>query len=292
MKVSVIVPVYNDEYRIIKCIEALKKQTLDAADYEIIIINNASNDNTQNILNSIEGIIKLDCPVPGSYAARNMGINSAKGEYLAFTDSDCIPDPDWLRQMLSSTLNALPNTIVAGQVDFFIDAEKNTEQEALLFERHFSMDQSKNVENGQCITANLLCEKELFDRVGPFNQQLKSGGDVDFTKRVSQSIGQIILNPNAVVRHPSRNTAELILKRRRVIGGSWDKSFKSKHFRGLLTLSWRALKQLMERTLTLLTESSLPLTMKWKVEVLLLKLFFISVAESFKLALGKESSRV
>lgn len=90
VKVSVIVPVWNDERRVVKCINALKNQQFVPEAYEIIIIDNGSTDRTFEEIQRIEGITVLQELQPGSYAARNKGLSAAKGHYVAFTDSDCI----------------------------------------------------------------------------------------------------------------------------------------------------------------------------------------------------------
>ena len=91
MKISVIVPVYNVEKYIDKCLDNLVNQTLK--DIEIIVVNDGSPDNSQDIINSyqkkyprmIKSFIK---PNGGLSDARNYGIKKAQGEYIAFLDSD------------------------------------------------------------------------------------------------------------------------------------------------------------------------------------------------------------
>ena len=94
--VSVIVPVYNDGQRIGKCIEALLIQTYPQAHFEIIIVDNGSNDNTRSVIEEHPVKLLVEDRIQSSYAARNKGIKNAKGEVIAFTDADCIPAPDWI----------------------------------------------------------------------------------------------------------------------------------------------------------------------------------------------------
>jgi glycosyltransferase involved in cell wall biosynthesis len=100
---SVIVPVWNGEARIGQCIEALKNQTLRADLFEIIVIDNGSTDSTVSVVARHSDVILLQEPQPGSYAARNAGLTRARGEYVAFTDSDCTPQKDWLELMSVSS---------------------------------------------------------------------------------------------------------------------------------------------------------------------------------------------
>lgn len=90
-KISIIVPVYNSEKYLSKCLDSLVNQTLQ--DIEIIIINDGSTDNSQNIIDNyikkhptkIKNFFQQNS---GQASARNFGIKNAKGEFIAFVDSD------------------------------------------------------------------------------------------------------------------------------------------------------------------------------------------------------------
>ena len=101
-KVSVIVPVYNVENYIEKCIDSLVKQTLK--DIEIIIVNDGSKDNSVNIVKKFieiypDKILYLEKENGGLSDARNYGITYAKGEYIAFLDSDDYVEYDMYEKM-------------------------------------------------------------------------------------------------------------------------------------------------------------------------------------------------
>lgn len=94
MKLSIIVPVYNGEKYIATCLESLVRQNLKEEDYEIIIINDGSRDNTLGVINSFikknvnNNIKVINIDNSGVSAARNKGITIATGNYLFFVDSD------------------------------------------------------------------------------------------------------------------------------------------------------------------------------------------------------------
>ena len=222
--VSIIVPVWNDKARILACIEALKQQRIDFAATEIIIVDNNSTDNTYETLLDVEGIKLLQEAAPGSYAARNKGLNSASGKFVAFTDSDCVPDINWLNALIASYKDSPNVGVVAGDVQFFKDEYSNAEDSALLYESIFSMNQESYASQGLCITANWLSERSLLLEQGGFDSRLKSGGDHEMAKRLSSQGYSVIFSKEAVVNHPARNKREIFKKRRRVIGGAWDKS--------------------------------------------------------------------
>ena len=95
VKVSVIVPVYNNEEYLDKCLSSLTEQSLD--DIEIICVNDGSSDSSLDILNRYEQkdnrIVVLSQENQGAGASRNNGIDIANGEYISFVDAD-----DWLEE--------------------------------------------------------------------------------------------------------------------------------------------------------------------------------------------------
>jgi glycosyltransferase involved in cell wall biosynthesis len=96
LKVTVIIPAYRDTGRLNACLSALSRQTIPHGDFEVIVVNN---DLKEDVLINAEHDFRLTVireEIPGSYAARNSGIRHAKGEILAFTDSDAVPDAGWI----------------------------------------------------------------------------------------------------------------------------------------------------------------------------------------------------
>lgn len=101
-KVSIIVPVYNVEKYIEKCLNSLVKQTME--DIEIIIVNDGSKDKSINVINKFikqypEKIKYLEKKNGGLSDARNYGLPYAKGEYIAFLDSDDYVEEDMYEKM-------------------------------------------------------------------------------------------------------------------------------------------------------------------------------------------------
>jgi len=259
------------------------------------VVDNGSSDNTVAIIESelktkYKDLIVESCEVPGSYAARNKGLSVCNGDFTAFTDSDCIVSNNWIEHHLENVLG-IASGISAGEVKFFAEVSKKTEQSALDFENLFSMKQKDNAASGKCITANFFCYRRLFDEMGVFDDSLKSGGDVEMSQRVVKNGGSVVYSDQAVVKHPSRNKNELIVKRKRIIGGTWDSVLSSGGIIENLKFIIRLLKMFLGRSKKVIKNSSLSIRRKLGLIGLLLSIFLVSISELVALSLGKQSNR-
>src|SRR5688500_8808816 len=213
--VSVIIPVYRDWSRLALCLDALERQTLGSDAFEIILANNEP-DGDCPLARLPANARFVDEPRPGSYAARNAAIATANGRVLAFTDSDCVPDPQWLERGLE-LLAAEPGTRVTGPIPVF--REPGSSYLAFVYDFHTAFKQAQAVAKGSCATANLIVARNVFDQVGPFNPALVSGGDTEWGERAHRAGVPIRYDERVRVAHPARRTlAEIIRKKRRVAG--------------------------------------------------------------------------
>lgn len=219
--ISVIIPVYNDAVRIQTALRAVLAQTYPAEAVEIIVVDNNSTDATPQTIRRLQDqhpgrICQLfEGQIQSSYAARNKGIRHASGEILAFTDADCQPAPDWLENGVSALLEE-GAAFAAGRIQIvFQQAKPNVVEfaDACLY-----LDQRDNVEiGGFGATANLLLRRDLCDRHGFFRQDMQSGGDVEFGRRLTKAGEKLIFASDSVVFHPARTTLRAYLaKERRV----------------------------------------------------------------------------
>lgn len=99
---SVIIPAYNAEKSIESCLNALHNQTDLEEQPEIIVVDDGSTDNTSLIVKKHEGVVLIQQKNSGPGAARNAGLQEARGRFLLFTDSDCIPAPNWVAEMIKA----------------------------------------------------------------------------------------------------------------------------------------------------------------------------------------------
>lgn len=284
--ISVIIPVWNSPALIRDCLSAIEAQTYPRDAYEVLVVDNGSTDATPQVVREMAIASLLVEPAPGSYRARNLGIRSARGEYVAFTDADCLPDPGWLDAAARAALAHPLAVLLAGQVDLYRVGEGRMVCEN--YERLFAFDQAKNVRNGVAVTANWMSPRDALVAAGGFNGNLKSGGDYDLSRRLSREGGQIVYVEDMRVRHPVRASfAELASKTRRVTGGRLTGSDSSV---GIAGWFFRLGKDCLRR-LNTIARSTLGLREKIGVAVVALSLFTVSMGEVIRLSLGGETRR-
>ncbi len=227
LRVSVIIPVYNDVEALTRCLQALARQTLPRDTFEVIVVDNGGTADLASALSVLPGAVLKVERSPGSYAARNCGITHAKANVLAFTDSDCTPDARWLENALNQLPDTTRDTIIGGRIDVYArDPSHPTFAEhydlALAFpQRHYVEVQ------GYSVTANLIVPRRVLDHAGPFDAQLKSGGDKEWCQRAVGKGFTLRYADDVAVAHPARTSvAELVSKRQRQVGGVLDKALR------------------------------------------------------------------
>ena len=112
-KVSIVVPVYNGEKYIDKCIQSLLKQTYK--NIEIVVVNDGSTDSTQKVLDKYkERLILINQDNHGHSYSRNVGINNSTGEFVCFVDSDDYVDPNFVLCLYESIIKNNSNIAICG----------------------------------------------------------------------------------------------------------------------------------------------------------------------------------
>ena len=174
MKVSVIVPVYNTQDYLRKCLDSLLDQNLD--DYEIIIVNDGSPDESQKIIDEYKKnpIIKSYMKVNGGLSdARNYGLDRAEGEYIAFVDSDDYIRCDMLSKMYDKAKKDNLDIVVCDSINVYPSG-----QEVLVHSNlHYSDDEVRNYLMAAPMACTRMFKKEIFGkvrfRVGIFYEDLQ-----------------------------------------------------------------------------------------------------------------------
>lgn len=213
---SILIPVFNDEEDLERVLSALNEQTLDAGKFEIIVVDNGSDNPPRHLVESMGGIFLSETRhFCSPYSARNRGAERATGEVLVFLDATCLPAMDWLEQGLEAVTDG--NPLVAGEVLFDVNKESSA---AEIYDSSTNINMRKSVcERGVAKTANLFVRASLFRSAGPFREGVRSGEDVRWTGAVVTQGVPLIFCEKAVVWKKARTFRELVGKQWRVAKG-------------------------------------------------------------------------
>lgn len=229
MDISVIIPYYKDLQNLKLLLAQLENQSLPYKHWEVIIVNNDPEISLglHDIFPVSYNLQILEEPIPGPYAARNHGIASANGSVIAFTDSDCLPERDWLKNAWNLFSQDFKKEIgiLTGPVPLFFKNPKSL-SDAEVYEKYTGFTTEYYAKEGHAITANWFSCKSVLEEFGNFNAKLKSNGDSDLSGKISQAY-QIIYRDEIKVLHPARfHTQDLVNKYKRLIGGTYTRKFQ------------------------------------------------------------------
>lgn len=287
--ISVIVPTFRDWPRLQLCLNCLSQQTYPQRGFEIVVVNNDPEDRPPADLQCPENCILIEEDGHGSYAARNKALKVVRGDIVAFTDSDCLPDKQWIESAVKIFLSDESISRIGGEVQVF-SVEGNSPDIALPYESLFALEQTEFVKNGAAITANMFTRKEVIEAVGGFDASLKSGGDAEWGYRAQHAGFSIIFSSLVRVQHPARSFQELLAKNKRIVGGAYDMASK-KGYVAIAALYFVTLSPPVFSIYRAFRTEKLTFVEKLKAILVKVYLRLISVGELTKLLFGKTSER-
>lgn len=183
--VSVIVPMYNNESTIVKCLDSIKNQTALNKILEVIVINDGSTDNSLKVLEEYRDSNK-NIPIKiinkvngGASSARNAGLKEAKGKYIALLDSDDV----WLEKKIERQIEVLESN---KNIDFLgCDSHKSGYK---ILGRKIDNLYKANIKD-LCITCfpstpAAIFKKEIIDKIGYFDETQKYGEDMNYFNKI------------------------------------------------------------------------------------------------------------
>jgi glycosyltransferase involved in cell wall biosynthesis len=228
--VSIIVPVYNGSRTVDALLISLLALDYPTARREILVVDNKSTDDTRERIKRYPVTLLEETEIQSSYAARNRGIEAAKGEILAFTDADCVVEPTWLKRLLANheepRWGGFAGNIVtyppANLIERYCVHEKMFDLSSLqkpYFQAHGrgerlcsqvpALDYRSHILLPASLinppTANVAYRRIVFEEIGYFDQRMTSGGDLDLAWRLQiQTDWQIAIVPDAIIYHKHR----------------------------------------------------------------------------------------
>ncbi|WP_255169131.1 glycosyltransferase [Natrononativus amylolyticus] len=217
---SVVVPVYNDPRGIRETLESVTAQTYPAEAYEILAVDNGSTDGTREVIRAFESFhdtvrLLVEDEIQGSYAARNEGIEHARGEIVSFVDADMTVEEDWAESIVAS-YEEHGWDYMGCPVELYVERETLT----ATYDRTlggFPVEQYMRERNFTG-TGSLSVRREVFDAVGRFDERIVSQGDGEFGKRVAEAGFDQHFEPEITMYHAARSDLRAWLRKQVRIG--------------------------------------------------------------------------
>ena len=206
-QISIIVPTYNSELTLKRCIESLKSQTLSRKNYEIIVADDGSEDNTVKIAKEIHVDTIINGEHHSAANARNSGANNAKADLIAFIDSDCKAKENWAKLMVEELKT---NAVVGGSL---MNGSSNLISWAEYL-MEFSDFSNKHDRSYVKFTpaSNVAFHKNLFLRVGGFPSLKNISEDYSLGQELAKHGAKILFVPEIQVYHYGRTKRKDFLK--------------------------------------------------------------------------------
>ncbi|MCW2986142.1 MAG: glycosyltransferase [Conexibacter sp.] len=210
-RVSVLVTTYNGAARLPLLFAALDRQTLPRDQFEVVVADDHSSDDTAAVAAAHPGVRVITAPESyGQPRASNLGLTIATAPVIAFTDDDTVPAADWLERGLAR-MDATPSGLFAGRI--VLQLPEPPTAAALVDLGRGYLNQEDHVAEGYGATANLWARRDVLDALGGFDARfLAQGHDRDFGERALEAGIVMAYAEDVTLEHPARSRARDIAK--------------------------------------------------------------------------------
>lgn len=183
-KVSIIMPTYNRGWIIKRAIESILRQNF--SDYEVIIVDDGSNDNTESVVSTFkDSRIRFErIEHKGVAGARNRGVSLAKGDYICYLDTDNLWHPNFLEVMTNQLTN--PYVLAYCDENMLLLDSKNLDANIIGRKvRNVDYNPVKLMQTNYIDINSVIHTKTLFKTIGLFDEELTAYEDWDFFARTA-----------------------------------------------------------------------------------------------------------
>jgi GT2 family glycosyltransferase len=203
---SIITPTYGRPASLAQLLHSITRLNYPSERFEVIVVDDGGSAPLEETVSTFRD--RLDVRLfrqrnLGPAAARNYGAREAAGRYLAFTDDDCLPDANWLRE-LDQALQKAPTAVCGGRTTNFYPRNLPAQATQLLMDYLYE-NYSPTLRAGAFFpTNNVSLPRGEFLALGGFDEQLRFGEDREFCYRWRSRGGLFVYAPQAVVQHARR----------------------------------------------------------------------------------------
>jgi glycosyltransferase involved in cell wall biosynthesis len=220
MKASVVVPVYNGADTLKRCLHGLSVQDIRQKCYEIIVVNDGSSDNSAAIAADFN-VRLLEQDNLGAPAARNLGLANARGDWVAYTDADCVPSRSWLSSLLTAVEGDSHTDLAIGAAGRTI-GYNSTHAAARFVDMMGGLDAKRHLSHPRfpfAPSGNVMYRRTILEQVGGFDPRYCAYDACDLHARVrGLHDGPFPYVGHAIVLHQHRSSWKAYWKQQRNYG--------------------------------------------------------------------------
>lgn len=216
--ISVIIPAQNAAATIGNCLKTLRQQTVDPAGYEIIVVDDGSDDNTGRIAQAAGAIVARKEKGGYAAAARNLGLRLAQGQIVCFTDADCEPANNWLEQL---TLPLIQDPETVGVKGIYTTRQTSLVARFVQVEYEDKYDQLARQSRIKYIDFySAAYRTQVLLNNGGFDEHFPNSEDREFSFRLASRGYKMVFQPSAIVYHLHADTLSRYFHKK-VQNGYW-----------------------------------------------------------------------
>lgn len=228
MKATVVIPVYNGGDTLKACLHGLQAQDIEQGQFEVIVVNDGSTDNTAAVAADFN-VRLLEQDNQGAPAARNLGLANARGDWVAYTDADCVPSRSWLSSLVNAVEVDYGGTALgaAGRTLGY----NSTHQAARFVDLMGGLDAERHLSHPAfpfAPTGNVMYRRSILEQIGGFDPRYYAYDACDLHTRMRRlQDGPFPYVSHALVLHLHRSSWKAYWKQQRNYG------------RGLAQFMWK-----------------------------------------------------
>lgn len=200
---SIIVPTFDRPEALMTCVQGIRQLDYPRDRFEVIIVDDGSLFPVEVPKNDGSNLVSITCLRQlnsGPASARNFGAEHARGDILAFTDDDCIPTPQWLRE-LAQSFNDRPIGLVGGRTVNGLAENLYSTASQMIVDEAYAYFLSRESDLRFFSSNNMAVSAKLFHESGAFDSSFRTSEDRDFCDRWIRRGHPLVYAPKAIVCH-------------------------------------------------------------------------------------------
>jgi len=219
--ISIIIPTYNSGKTIKRCIDSLNSQQFSRDKFEIIVVDDGSSDETINIAKQSDSDVVVESQHLGSSVTRTIGVSHSKGNFLAFLDSDCEAQKDWLSTIVKELEK---HHLITGPIKNGIEGNLVSWSEYFLNFAEFNEYVPRSIVR-MAPGCNFAVKKDAYNKVGGF-KKVQSSFDIIFGETMRRAGFECFFVPEMKIQHLGLADTDKLIKKMTIRGSSFIKTRK------------------------------------------------------------------